>query len=447
MNDSNKYVYFFFSEYEIKNIRLFKRGFLKVLVNFSSIFPIMSHKEAFNLENFEKQDPIGKGGFSEVYKIKDKRTEQIYAAKICRRRLDKNTKEIKELKMNLTREVNILSQLHHAAILKFIGYSKTDFEEESKPVIVTEYLPNGTLRDIINLSKQNGSTRQWDDTRKLINIYGIASGISYLHSRDIIHRDLKPQNILEDGNLFPQIADFGLALISHQKQDGTVYQPNNKALGTPIYAAPEIWTKNAYSPASDVYSFGLIVYEIMTNEIPFQGFTEDKIFNEIIVSRYRPEFKNPIPDAYRNLIERCWSDNPLDRPSFKSIVSELRSNPGFITDGVDKSYFRDYAKFIDQFHTSFDPQKPILPFEEIQSKQPIVPLKEIEAIQKRVKIVKPRRSLKKAHRSPKRSPRPQEINNQVRERQQLRLKPFKLPPNRAGVLLRSTQLHLLPLVA
>lgn len=330
----------------------------------------MSKKQQYlNLNNFEKLDFIGKGGFSEVFKIQEKKTGKALAAKISIKRLNVNTKEIKELKMNLTREVNIIARLKNPCIIQYIGYSPTDFNDDQKPVIVTRYYKYGSLERIINLNRLEIAPKLWNDTKKLINIYGIASGVSYLHSRDILHRDLKPQNILEDENLFPAIADFGLAQVSHQKQDGTIYQPHTKTMGTPVYLAPEIWKKNAYSAAGDVYAFSLIVYEIMTNEIPLKGFDQEKIFEEVIQNHHRPEFKCQISESYRQLIEKCWLDNPVERPNFDSILTQLKNDPGFITKNVNKDEFFDYVEFIDQFHSSRDKNQRIYSFEEIKEQR------------------------------------------------------------------------------
>ena len=92
--------------------------------------------------------------------------------------------------------------------------------------------------EIIELERKSIPPKTWTDTKKLINVYGIASAMSYLHSHNIIHRDLKPANILEDDNFFPKIADFGLSKIYHQNKttESTV-----GFKGTPIYNAPEIW--------------------------------------------------------------------------------------------------------------------------------------------------------------------------------------------------------------
>ena len=86
--------------------------------------------------------------------------------------------------------------MNHPSVLKFIGYTL----KNDKPIFITEYMKNGTLQDIIDSERNSISPEYWDATQKLITIYGIASGMSYLHSHNVIHRDLKPANILIDSD-------------------------------------------------------------------------------------------------------------------------------------------------------------------------------------------------------------------------------------------------------
>ena len=172
---------------------------------------------------------------------------------------------------------------------------------------------NGSLEDLILLEKNHNHLSNFNDTQKLIIIYGIASAMSYLHSHNIIHRDLKPENILIDDFFFPKIADFGLSKINHQRQESMTMKSTDGIKGTPIYMSPEIWRNGEYSKASDVYAFAIIVYELITKEKPFENFNFFQIPLKISKG-YRPEFKNPVPDVYRNLIESCWSQDPSKRP-------------------------------------------------------------------------------------------------------------------------------------
>lgn len=323
-----------------------------------------SQNDYLNIDLFEKREKISSGSFGEVFKIIDKKTGEIYAAKISHITIN-DPKSI----ILIVREVNINAGINHPSVIKFIGYSPNDFNHESKPVIVTQYFKNGSLLDIINLERQSRSVDGWDDTKKLLTIYGIASGMSYLHSHDILHRDLKPSNILMDDFLLPKIADFGLSKIINNGQETIETQSSLETKGTPIYMSPEIIESQNYTKAGDVYAFGIILFQIMTNEEPFKKINGYNIFKKVVEGE-RPTFPFKIPDSYHNLIKRCWSQNPDERPNFDSIVEELKTNPEFITDLVDKEDFAQYVIFIDEYRSTFDKTKKIIRIEDfIQNKK------------------------------------------------------------------------------
>ena len=160
----------------------------------------MSISENFDLNQIDRLELIGNGSFGE-----------IYAAKVSFKGMTS-----KDIIGDLSREVNILMKINHPSVIRFVGFSPINFHEEQKPVIITEFLTNGTLSDMIELEKKGLFNKLWTDTRKLICIYGVAASMSYLHAHNIIHRDLKPANILMDDFLFPKIADFGLSKIKYQ---------------------------------------------------------------------------------------------------------------------------------------------------------------------------------------------------------------------------------------
>lgn len=168
--------------------------------------------EFLDLKEFELGELISKSDFSKTYKVTSKESRKTYSCKISKITMKKLSRD--EL-INLSREVNIISQLNHPSFFKFIGYSPVDFKNKSRPVIVTELTTNGTLKHILEAERKGQIIPSWDDTKKLINIYGIASGMSYLHSNNILHRDLKPENIYLNDYLFPKIGDFGLSAKSN----------------------------------------------------------------------------------------------------------------------------------------------------------------------------------------------------------------------------------------
>ena len=324
-----------------------------------------SQKDNLDINLFEKRERISGGGFGEVFKIvKKNKSDEVYAAKISHYTIDDP-----KLILPIVREVNINAGMNHPSVIKFIGFSPINFNHESKPVIITEYSKNGSLSDIIKLERQSRSIDGWDDTKKLLTIYGIASGMSYLHANNILHRDLKPSNILMDDYLLPKIADFGLSKIIHSSQETITIQSSLETKGTPIYMSPEIIESQDYTKAGDVYAFSIILYEILTNEEPFKNLNGFNIFKKVS-NGDRPTFPFKIPDAYRNLIEKCWSQNPSDRPNFDSIVDELKNNSGFITELVDEDDFIQYIEFIDNYRSTFDKTKKIIKIEDfIQNKK------------------------------------------------------------------------------
>ena len=269
----------------------------------------MDQINLIDINEFATIRKIGSGRFGELFKIEHKKSHNIYAAKISFNLFEDDSPQTLHA---ISDEINILSKIHHPSIIKFIGLSFYNFFKEKKPVIITEFLSNGSLYDILTLERQSLADFDWNPTRKLINIYGIASAMSYLHSHQIIHRNLKPRNILIDQFLCPKIDDIGLSRIQHSFE-------NNKSLkfvnDEPAYIAPEIWKNENYTAASDVYSYGIIMYEIMTVQIPFENY-DSKTICESVLKGKRPEINKKIPKSYRNLIERCWSQNENDRPSF-----------------------------------------------------------------------------------------------------------------------------------
>ena len=187
--------------------------------------------------------------------------------------------------------------------------------------------------------------------------------MSYLHSHNIIHRDLKPDNILVDDNLNPKIADFGLSKINQSDQTSSSMVSTLGLKGTIAYIPPEILNDYDYTKEGDVYAFSMIVYEIMTNIEPFKNCGMSTLISKVSKG-IRPDLDQPIPESYKNLIEKCWSQDPSIRPSFDEIVKELKSDSGFITDLVDEGQYQDYIDYIDEYKVTFDKEKKMLSFDE-----------------------------------------------------------------------------------
>ena len=195
----------------------------------------------------------------------------------------------------IEREVIHHSQCIHPSACKFIGYSPINFNRsKEQPVMFLHYYSKGTLYDII---KRKRKRHGLNNTTKLINIYGIASFMSYLHSQEILHRDLKLSNVLLDKNLHPKVSDFGLSIkISDLTSDCF-------RCGSAPYIPPEVWKHKDYSKAGDVYAFGILVYEVMSNVILFDGINWQTIEKYVSGKDYRPTINDEMPNCYQTLIQ------------------------------------------------------------------------------------------------------------------------------------------------
>ena len=191
-----------------------------------------------DLEEYKIIRELGSGGFAKVFLIKDNKTGQEYAAK-------QYSFDSKNDKEDFMQELKIHSELNHPLIPKIVGYSMTDFNQERGMVIIMEYVKNGSLERILKAEINNVTIDEWNETMKLINIYGIASAILHMHKHNIVHLDIKPSNTLIDDFIFPKTCDFS---ISTKIDDGS---KKVEVRGTVPFIAPEFCGKSNYSFKSD----------------------------------------------------------------------------------------------------------------------------------------------------------------------------------------------------
>lgn len=222
---------------------------------------------------------------------------------------DENGALAVRLKNQYDREVTLLSRLHHPNVIKFVAACK------KPPVycVITEYLSEGSLRAYLHKLEHKSLTLQ-----KLIAIaLDIARGMEYIHSQSIIHRDLKPENVLIDQEFHLKIADFGIAC-EEAYCDSLADDP-----GTYRWMAPEMIKKKSYGKRVDVYSFGLILWELVAGKIPYEDMNPIQAAFAVVNKNLRPAIPQDCPPAMRALIEQCWSLHPEKRPEFWQIVKVL----------------------------------------------------------------------------------------------------------------------------
>lgn len=233
----------------------------------------------------------------------------------------------------INREISIMIRIQHPTIIKFFGYSLEDFTGNNNVTILMELSINGSLSDYLDKVKNKQADFDNNTVRQIILI-GITRAMMYLHQNHILHRDLKPLNVLLDSDYHPKIIDFGLSKFF--EPDKTPNATNN--CGTPIYMEPEIISNDLYSEKTDVYAFGILMYEVVTNKIPYPMYQSGKMTyfqfsKKVVEENYRPIFDLPVKKSIQELIEKCWSPNPEKRPSFENLFNKLAySNKEWIID-------------------------------------------------------------------------------------------------------------------
>ncbi|KAL2498446.1 Protein kinase superfamily protein [Abeliophyllum distichum] len=221
-----------------------------------------------------------------------------------------------ECQEKFNREVLMLSKVNHDNIVKFIGATAVP-----EMMIITEFMGGGTLQKFLWSTRPNCLELKLSIKFAL----AISQAMEYLHQNRIIHRDLKPSNLLlsEDKNKI-KLADFGLAREEIEDEMTT-------EAGTYRWMAPELFSietlqlgaKKYYDHKVDVYSFSMVLWELLTNSTPFKGRSNILVAYAAAMNR-RPSIDN-IPAEIVPLLQSCWAENPEDRPEFLQITGVLKN--------------------------------------------------------------------------------------------------------------------------
>lgn len=217
-----------------------------------------------------------------------------------------------ELRTDFKKEVALMKRLRHPNVVLFMGAVISP----AHLAIVTEFLPRGSLFRLLHRNTQG-----MDWKRRSRMALDIARGMNYLHhcNPPIVHRDLKSSNLLVDRNWNVKVADFGLSRMKH-----ATYLTAKSGRGTPQWMAPEVLRNEPTNEKADVYSFGIIMWELATEQVPWDGLNAMQVVGAVGFMNQRLQIPEGLDPEWVAMMEGCWHSDPAIRPSFQDITDRLK---------------------------------------------------------------------------------------------------------------------------
>ncbi len=248
-------------------------------------------------DRYQLQDPIGRDGMTTIYRGRDLRADRVVAIKVLRDIYSTDAKFVARFQ----REAKAQFSLQHPNIVQVYDYGQTD----GKYYIVMELVEGTDLRRYLH------GRGMLDADRSVIIAHDVALGLGAAHRRGIVHRSVKPQNILigRDGSI--KLTDFGIAFV-YEGVDAERLTDPGMTVGTVQYFPPEQAQGKIVTPAADVYSLGIVMYETLTGRTPFDGDNPVAVAMQHIQDPPTPPRQlNPtIPPALEEIIMRCLEKVP-----------------------------------------------------------------------------------------------------------------------------------------
>ena len=294
-----------------------------------------SSKFTINPKDLEYLKKLAQGTFGVVYYgLWRKQEVAIKTLKFSDVVDEMSEQELQKNMIELENEITVLSELRHRNIVLFMGYCISPPEYS----IVTEFVKGGSLYAFFK--QANRPALGW--LEKVDLMMQVSSAMQFLHAQGVIHRDMKSHNILLDGvvpsAITPKVCDFGLAKTRVATEAARTKM--TQAVGTPLWMSPEVANGSSYGNECDIYSFAIIMWEVLFEKIPYSDLPSVATVHVHVRVANDPNFRPTIPPEYENatngikayidLMKQCWSHEPKSRPPFIEItptLAEIKSLP------------------------------------------------------------------------------------------------------------------------
>lgn len=256
-------------------------------------------------EEITMGERIGLGSYGEVYRGEWHGTEVAVKRFLLQ---DISGESLEEFKS----EVQIMRRLRHPNVVLFMGA----ITRPPNLSIVTEFLPRGSLYRLIHRPNN-----QLDERRRLRMALDAARGMNYLHNSTpvIVHRDLKSPNLLVDKNWVVKVCDFGLSRMKY-----STFLSSRSTAGTAEWMAPEVLRNELSDEKCDVFSYGVILWELFTMRQPWGGMNPMQVVGAVGFQHRRLDIPDDVDTAIANIIRQCWQTDPKSRPTFAEIMALLK---------------------------------------------------------------------------------------------------------------------------
>lgn len=292
----------------------------------AEIPPILSSTEYLKFDEFQNVKHIADGSNSNVYTARFR--GQDIVIKMISEKAQYQPVAVHEFDV----EHGILGRVSHPNIIKLVGAGR-----EPRRFVALEYLGGGTLFSVLGenvqksgLAKKIFRRSTFTYTNLLKMAKNIADALNYLHTgvhpdATFIHRDIKPDNIGFTAEGEVKLIDFGLCTLVRRRVNATDTYKMTGNTGSLRYMAPEVALRQEYSEKADVYSYGILVWQMARDKVPFVGMNKDEFLRRVVRGGERPKLDKTWNKEFCDLLTSCWNGDQFQRPSFENVLFQLNN--------------------------------------------------------------------------------------------------------------------------